>query len=461
MPGGDVVTASGASVVLRDIQKLFEVGTVVGLSDGQLLDRYIDRREGASFEALVRRHGQMVWGVCRRMLRDHHDAEDAFQATFLVLARRAATIVPREKVANWLYGVAFQTARRARATRARRRLREGNVPAGPEPAAVPQARSNELVEVLDHELSRLPDKYRVLIVLCELEGKTHGEAAEQLGWPVGTVSGRLSRARALLAERLTRRGVAVAGVALTALLEQGRGTVSACVPVPLLSSTVKAASAFATRQTATAVVSSGAEALTREVLKTMRFSRIKVTTVALMVLTLAGAALWQARTWADETTQPAGGSGATVAQPLADGTFRVTVNEVIHDEGTVVTQIGIETRPGSKIELLPDQENRNMNSVSVTTGSNDPAGMQLVVLGDHVQGQWKGGSANAVKFVLSYKVGKISSSTSETVPLPEGAKQLADVLTVPIKSGEYKYGQPAKLLTFKGVTYRLVVTRAE
>jgi len=459
------VKGSGAGAVVRDIHKLFGAAAGDGLTDGQLLDRFVTRGDGASLEVLVRRHGPMVWGVCRRVLRDHHDAEDAFQATFLVLARRAASVLPREKVGNWLYGVAHQTALRARATRARRQTREAHIPNAPEPEAVPHPGRDDLAEVLDHELSRLPEKFRTPIVLCELEGKTHGQAAEQLGWPVGTVSGRLSRAKALLAERLSRRGVSVAGAALAVLLARSRGSAATMVPTPLLSSTAKAASLFAAKQVgAGGPVSSTAETLTREVLGAMRFSRLKLTTVALLMLTVAGAALWQARTWADEAA-PLGDSGAAVDKPLAgplpDGTFRVTVSEVIREEGTVVTQIGIETLPGSKIELLPDQENRNMSSISVTTGPNDPARLQMVVLGDHVQGQWKGGSVNAVKFALSYQVGKISSSTSETVPMPDGAKELADVLTVPIKSGEYKYGQPTKLLTFKGVTYRLVVTRPE
>ena len=120
-----------------DLQTLFDVGTFGGFSDGQLLDRFVARREEAAFEAIVHRHGPMVWGVCRRVLRDHHDAEDAFQATFLVLARRAASVVPREKVGNWLYGVAYQTAMKARATRAKRRVREGQVPDTAGAEAVP------------------------------------------------------------------------------------------------------------------------------------------------------------------------------------------------------------------------------------------------------------------------------------------------------------------------------------
>ena len=185
------------------------MGVIGGLSDGQLLDRFVERREGAVFEAIVRRHGPMVWGVCRRVLRDHHDAEDAFQATFLVLARKAASVMPREKLGNWLYGVAYQTAMKARAMRAKRRGREGQVPDMPEPMAAPDDLRDELAESLDRELSRLPEKYRIPIVLCDLEGRTHKEAASQLGWPIGTVSSRLSRARSMLAKRLSRRGLSL------------------------------------------------------------------------------------------------------------------------------------------------------------------------------------------------------------------------------------------------------------
>src|SRR5205807_2821853 len=135
-------------------------------------------------------------GVCRRVLRTEHDAEDAFQATFLVLVRKAAAIATRELLANWLYGVAYNTARKARAVSARRRQHEQQVADLPEPQAVPPSPWNDLRPLLDQELHLLPDRYRAPIVLCDLEGKTHKEAAAQLGCPVGTVSGRLARARA-------------------------------------------------------------------------------------------------------------------------------------------------------------------------------------------------------------------------------------------------------------------------
>src|SRR4051812_25843453 len=123
-------------VAVRDLENPFDGGGAGGLSGGQLLDRFVGRREGGGFEAIVRRHGPVVWGVCHRVLRDHHDAEDAFQATFLVLARKAASVMPRDRLGHWLYGVAYRTAMKARAMRARRRVREAQVPEMPEPVAV-------------------------------------------------------------------------------------------------------------------------------------------------------------------------------------------------------------------------------------------------------------------------------------------------------------------------------------
>src|SRR5262245_56578829 len=157
------------NAAVRDLQIVFEVGPLGGLSGGQLLERFVERREEAVFEAIVRRHGPMVWGVCRRVLRDHHDAEEAFQTTFVVLARKAASIMIREKLGNWLYGVAYQTAMKAKGMRARRRGREVQVPDMPEPEADSRSDRDGLSESLDRELSRLPEKFRTPIILCELE----------------------------------------------------------------------------------------------------------------------------------------------------------------------------------------------------------------------------------------------------------------------------------------------------
>jgi RNA polymerase sigma factor (sigma-70 family) len=269
------------NVAVRELQTLFEVGSLGGLSDGQLLDRFVERREEAVFEAIVRRHGPMVWGVCRRVLRDHHDAEDAFQTTFVVLARKAASVMIREKLGHWLYGVAYQTAMKARAMRAKRRVREVQVPDIPEPMAVPDGLRDALAESLDRELSRLPEKYRIPIVLCELEGMSHREAASQLGWPIGTVSSRLSRARSMLAKRLTRRGLSLSVGSLAVLLAQE--SASASLPTRLIGPTVRAASLYAASGAVTAgAVSAGVADLAREVMKMMLLSKFRIGVVMLL-----------------------------------------------------------------------------------------------------------------------------------------------------------------------------------
>ena len=149
----------------RVIQHILAACGRDGMADGELLTCFLSHQDDAAFAALVRRHGPMVWGVCRRLLRNHHDAEDAFQATFLVLVKKAATLPNRETVGNWLYGVAHQTAVRMRAMVTKRGMRERQVAVMPEPATAEEYVWNDLAPVLDEELSRLPDKYRVLIVL--------------------------------------------------------------------------------------------------------------------------------------------------------------------------------------------------------------------------------------------------------------------------------------------------------
>ena len=178
------------NAVLQHLRRAILLDGGAGLTDSQLLGCFIDQRDDAAFAALVRRHGPMVLSVCRRIVGNVHDADDAFQATFLVLIRKASSVKPRELVGNWLYGVAYHTALKARALAARRQAREKQVTAMPEPEMVVRQVANlDLQILLDQELSRLPDKYRVPIVLCDLEGKSRKEAARQLGWLDGTLSG--------------------------------------------------------------------------------------------------------------------------------------------------------------------------------------------------------------------------------------------------------------------------------
>jgi RNA polymerase sigma factor (sigma-70 family) len=207
-----------------------------GAAEGRLLERFLADRDEAAFAALLRRHGPMVLGVCRRILGNAHDAEDAFQATFLILVSKGATVRPRGMVGNWLYDVAYRTALGARRAADRRRVKEARVMPRCEPAGA----WDELREVLDQELVRLADKYRSPLVLCDLEGKTRKEAARQLGWPGGTVASRLATARRLLAKRLGRHGLPLSGAALTAALAPGAA--SAAVPAALQVLTSEAAS---------------------------------------------------------------------------------------------------------------------------------------------------------------------------------------------------------------------------
>ncbi len=258
------------------------------LTDGQLLERFVAGRSEAAFAALAHRHGPMVLGVCRRLLRHEQDAEDAFQATFLVLARRAAAVRPRELVGHWLYGVAYRTALDARSAAARRRARERQVTAMPEPEAPAADALPDLRPLLDQELSRLPEKYRVPVVLCELEGKSRKEVARLLKLPEGTLSSRLAAARKMLAGRLSRRGLAVTGAAVAAVLAVP--SAQAGVPGPLLASTVQAATLFAAGAATTAVVPALVATLTQGVLKAMLLTRLKSITLVLLALGLFGAA---------------------------------------------------------------------------------------------------------------------------------------------------------------------------
>jgi RNA polymerase sigma factor (sigma-70 family) len=273
------MTTGRITEAVRQLRRAAGLRDAAELTDGQLLEDFLSRRDETAMEALVRRHGPMVWGVCRRVLSNHHDAEDAFQAAFLVLVRKADSIRPRERVADWLYGVARQTALKARATAARRKGRERQVDQMPEPRAARPAEQPDWEPLLDQELSRLPAKYRVLVVLCDLEGKSRKEAARQLGCPEGTVGGRLARARRMLAERLARRGLAVSSAALAASLAQAAA--SAAVPTPSTSAAVRSVALWASGR-ASGLVSVKVAALTDGVLNAMLIQKLKA--MAAMVL---------------------------------------------------------------------------------------------------------------------------------------------------------------------------------
>src|SRR4051794_5152989 len=213
---------------LRQIHQLFEVGTVAGLTDGQLLERFVTRRDEGAFAALVGRHGPMVLAACRAVLHDSPEVEDAFQATFLVLIRKADTIRGRDAVGGWLHRVAHRVAVQAGVDRSRKALPtrgSGDLLALDE-VAEPSS-DHDWHAPLHEEVARLPEKFRQPVVLCYLEGKTHAQAAFELRWGEATVRRRLADARRLLRSRLTRRGVALTSGALSAALVR---EASAAVP---------------------------------------------------------------------------------------------------------------------------------------------------------------------------------------------------------------------------------------
>ena len=259
-----------------DVLRLFDGGSVAGLGDGELLGRFADRRDEAAFEGLVARLGPMVLGVCRRMLADPHDVDDAFQATFLVLVRRAGSIRDRDLVGPWLHGVAARVARRARAESSRRKARD-RIAVVPEAVEAVEVEPGwpELRALIDEEIDRLPEHHRRAVVLCDVEGLSREEAAIRLGWTLNMVRGRLERARGRLRGQLARRGLAPPG-AWSALVA------SPPIPPPALaSSTIRAALASPGGQVGAGLATAPAVALSRGVLRMMMLSKLKLGLAAL------------------------------------------------------------------------------------------------------------------------------------------------------------------------------------
>ena len=240
--------------VLNDVRSLFELGVVSGLTDGQLLDRFVLSRGGSAetaFSALVDRHGAMVLRVCRNALANPHDVEDAFQATFLVLVRKAGSIRNRSSCGSWLHGVALRAAAEIRCSEAKRKGHEAKAGgAGEGEGSARDMRTaveqDELRRVIDEELGRLRDRYRTPLVLCYLEGRSCEEVADQLGWPVGTVKSRLARGRERLRARLVRRGIAPAlGLAVNGLPKPAMAAVPAALEARVVEAAVLVASGSA------------------------------------------------------------------------------------------------------------------------------------------------------------------------------------------------------------------------
>jgi RNA polymerase sigma factor (sigma-70 family) len=288
--------------VLRHIRQAVGSAPDAGSSDGELLERFITQHESAAFESLVQRHGPMVMGVCRRVLGHTQDAEDAFQASFLVLLRKASSFRAQGTVAGWLHSVAQHVAWRARACAARRTRKEREAMNTRSFAVAAEEAWHDVRPLLDEELGRLPEKYRTPVVLCHLEGRSTQQAAEQLGWPKSTVHARLEHACNLLRQRLARRGVALTSGLLGALVIEHA---TAAAPVTTVDTTIMVAHYMVTsgKMSTAGVASVNVSSLTEGVLRAMWFTKLKWTAAILMLaVTLSGA-----------------GTGWLLCQSLAEG----------------------------------------------------------------------------------------------------------------------------------------------
>lgn len=279
--------------LFREIRSLVGTGDDGGLPDGQLLDRFAQDRDETAFEVLVRRYGRLVLGVCRRVLADPHTAEDAFQATFLILVHRAGAIDRRRPIADWLYTVAHRLACRAKANTGRRRLHESNPKLVRPPAAPPEC--DDTSAILHEELNRLPEKHRAPIVLAYLEGRTYEQVSAALGCPVGSVGWRLSQALQLLQNRLTNRGVVMPAAGIGALVTAS--VASGSIPLPLVESTVRTALWFAGSHASGVAVSTAAAELARGTLGAMTSYKL-VAAGLLVAVGLGGGTTWLARSTA-------------------------------------------------------------------------------------------------------------------------------------------------------------------
>ena len=254
-------------------------GQGAGVGDGQLLERFVQERDESAFELLLWRHGAMVLNVCRRLVPRDEDAEDAFQATFLALVKKARSIRQRDGLAGWLYRVAYRAALAARARAKRIAGHEKPAPVPELPAAEDQA-WNDLRPILDEEVGRLPERLRLPLILCYLEGQTNEEAARQLGCPIGTVFSRLAKGRTILRTRLARRGLTLSAGTLAALLTQQVATAS---PAPaLVAAALKSAHIIVGAKAG--AVSSSVASLTEGVLKAMFLKKLTIAAALFLVV---------------------------------------------------------------------------------------------------------------------------------------------------------------------------------
>jgi RNA polymerase sigma factor (sigma-70 family) len=362
---------SSLDTVVRHIRRMAMGTNYRECSDAQLLQQFVSQRDDAAFTALVRRHENLVWRVCWHALAHVQDTEDAFQATFVVLAHSAAKIDKREMLGSWLHGVALRIALKAKRDAARRRRHEREAANVPKRKQVSELSWREVCQVLDEEVQRLPEKYRTPFVLCVLEEKSLAEAARLLGWKLGTVSGRLSRARKQLQDRLTRREIRLSAVVASLALTHSAATAS--VPAGLSATTIHTALSYLVRPDAAAnVLPANVATFVQGAMKPMLSTKIKLAAVMFLAVNcgMAGVAL-SAREPADarlEEDPPAAKTANTKADAAAKPA-RDTKTDTIALSGRVLDPSG-KPVAGAKVYLLHSEDGKAPPKVQATSDAN-------------------------------------------------------------------------------------------
>jgi RNA polymerase sigma factor (sigma-70 family) len=331
------MTRHPLSALLRGLHPLAAPGGTRDLRDGQLLEQFATWESGPAFTELVRRHGRLVWGVCRNVLGHEQDAEDAFQATFLVLARRASSIRKTEALPSWLHGVAYRVAMKAKRGAARRRAHERQALPAPPARPVSETAWRGLQAALAEEVCGLPDRLRVPFVLCFLEGRGPVETATRLGWKVGTVHTRLSQARQELMRRLDRRGASLSAALCAAALDR---EAAAALPPGLAQAAVRAALAGAARGAAPGTGPGAVATLAQGVAPPLRLTQAKIAAVVLLTAGLLAAGAGVARPW--RAAPPAGSAKEGPPPTAPGGQEEITLSgRVLGPDGKPVRAAGV------------------------------------------------------------------------------------------------------------------------
>ena len=380
------------------------------LTDNQLLDNFVSSGDQASFEVLVWRHGAMVLTLCQRLLRDSHSAEDAFQATFLIFSRKAASIGKREAVASWLYKVAYRVVLRARS----RTVRHGTLDSSDDllaAAEIPDLVGHETRTLIEAEIYRLPEKYRVPVILCYLEGYTNQQAARQLNCPEGTILSRLSRARERLRVRLAGCGLSLSAAALGTILSENAA--SAATTDVLVSSTINAAIPYASGPVTSGQISPSVVALSEGVLQSMFLNKVKFAVVAILSLATVGPiiGLVALRALADKPAAAVDGAETRDASPTVDRTAEPI--EVFRTGDELIVQL-------DRFDLLREAHNGLNAALKLRGGGKDKD--LLIDLSDP-----------AVKGTLVIDLSKFGNCTGMSIAVKDAAgKVLAEKSVAPI-----------------------------